>query len=118
DGTPGVIEASFTYGSSLYELEGTRGRLSLAGHVSQRVGGRLDLALRSATGAVGGQSPHEGVLDPPPPLFAHPPQVEPFAPWVFPGQGPVSAGRRPLHELLVADAVRESIRTGRRVEVV
>jgi predicted dehydrogenase len=118
DGTPGVIEASFTYGSSLYELEGTRGRLSLAGHVSQRIVGRLDLALRSATGAVAEQSTHEVVPDSLPHFYNYQREAEHFSRCVLTGQEPVSSGRKALHELLVADAVRESIQTGRRVEVV
>ncbi|HEY3111089.1 MAG TPA: Gfo/Idh/MocA family oxidoreductase, partial [Chloroflexota bacterium] len=35
DGTPGVVEGCFTHGASLIELEGTRGRLALSGHISQ-----------------------------------------------------------------------------------
>jgi predicted dehydrogenase len=122
DGTPGVIEASFTYGSSLYELEGTRGRLSLAGHVSQRIGGRLDLALRlgtgaSATGAVTEQSTHEIVPESLPHFYNYQREVEHFSQCVLTGEEPVSSGRKALHELFVTDAVRESIQTGCQVDV-
>ena len=45
DGTPGVIEANFTFNSSNYELEGTRGRFTLTGHITQLIAGRLDAEL-------------------------------------------------------------------------
>ena len=117
DGTPGVIEASFTYGSSLYELEGTRGRLSLAGHVSQRIGGRLDVALRAAAGGVAEQGTHEIVPDSLPHFYNYQREVEHFADCIRAGVEPVSSGRKALHELLVTDAVRASVGTGRQVEV-
>ncbi|WP_041425297.1 Gfo/Idh/MocA family protein [Thermobaculum terrenum] len=41
DGTPGVIEAGFTYLSSLIELEGSHGRLTIEGHITQAVQGRV-----------------------------------------------------------------------------
>src|SRR5919106_1399944 len=45
DDTPGVIEANFTFTSSNYELEGTRGRFNLTGHITQLIAGRLDAEL-------------------------------------------------------------------------
>ena len=40
-----MIEANFTFTSSNYELEGTRGRCNLTGHVTQLIAGRVDAEL-------------------------------------------------------------------------
>ncbi len=118
DGTPGVIEASFTYSSSLYELEGTHGRLSLQEHVSQSIGGRLELALRSGDrGPMSEQGSHEIVRDALPHFYNYQREVEHFSTCVLTGEEPVSSGRKALHELHVIDAVRESIQSGRQVDV-
>jgi glucose-fructose oxidoreductase len=118
-GTPGVVEANFTFGSSHYELEGTRGRLALSGHVSQLIGGRLDAEL---WGDAKGRSVAERIVhevEPAglPPFANYLGEVEHFADRVLAGREPIAAGRVAVGDLAVADAVRESLRTGCRVEI-
>ena len=118
DGTPGVIEANFTYLSSHIELEGTLGRLSLVGHITQLVEGRLDVerwlpGQRKAAERV----VHEVVPEGLPHFFNYLAEVEHFGACIVQDREPISSGRKAVADLLVADAVRESIRTGRRVNV-
>jgi predicted dehydrogenase len=118
DGTPGVIEASFTHGASLIELEGTRGRLSLSGHFSQNVAGRLDLALRfPGQRHVAEQASHEITPDGLPHFYNYLREIEHLSECILADREPISPGREAVAELVVTDAVQESLRTGRRVEI-
>ncbi|MBA2595710.1 MAG: Gfo/Idh/MocA family oxidoreductase, partial [Chloroflexia bacterium] len=119
DGTPGVIEANFTFGSSHYELEGTRGRLTLSGHVSQLIGGRLDAEIWSDTKPrqLAERISHEVVPAGLPEFANYLGEVAHFAECVLTGKEPIASGRIAAGDLQVADAVRESLRTGARVEL-
>lgn len=118
DGTPGVIEGCFTHGSSLVELEGTEGRLELRDHITQAVSGRLDVSLRLPDQRrVGQRATHEVVPEGLPHFFNYLREIEHFSRCVLTGEEPVSSGRRAVAELEVADAVRESLHSGRRVEI-
>jgi predicted dehydrogenase len=118
DGTPGVVEGCFTHGASLIELEGTRGRLALSGHISQACAGQLELSIRQpGQRAVGERAIHEVVPDGVPHFLNYQRELEHFSSCVLTGQEPRAAGREAVAELDVADAVRESIRTGRRVDL-
>lgn len=117
--TPGVIEANFTFGSSHYEIEGTRGRLALSGHISQLIGGKLEAELWSGPKArhVSERIVHEVVPEGLPEFANYLGEVEYFAECVRAGTEPIAAGRVAVGDLAVADAVRESLRSGCRVEV-
>jgi predicted dehydrogenase len=118
DGTPGVIEATFTYAASHIELEGTRGRLALIGHVTQAIAGRLEVELwMPGQHAVGEQITHEIVPGGLPHFYNYLGEVEHFGDCILNEETPVSSGREALHEMLVADATRESIRSDRRIEL-
>lgn len=111
DDTPGVLEATFTHGSSLIELEGTNGRLALDGHISQGPTGRLDVRLR------GERLSYEND----PAVLSHflpyQNEFEHFSACIQNGEEPIAAGRDVLHEMALADAVRTSIETGHAVDV-
>lgn len=119
DGTPGVIEANFTFSSSHYELEGTRGRLSLTGHVTQLIDGRLEAELwtGSRPRRVSERVSHDVVPSGLPEFANYLGEVEHFAECVLHDREPIPSGRSAVADLEVADAVRESLRTGARVEV-
>jgi predicted dehydrogenase len=119
DNTPGVIEANFTFNSSNYELEGTRGRFNLTGHITQLIAGRLDAELwpDAKPRRVSERVSHEIVPTGLPEFANYLGEVEHFADCVFEDREPISSGRIAVVDLQVADAVRESLRTGRRVEV-
>jgi predicted dehydrogenase len=119
DGTPGVIEASFTFNSSNYELEGTRGRINLTGHITQLIAGRLDAELwpDMKPRRVSERVTHEVVPAGLPEFANYLGEVEHFADCVRSGCEPISSGRIAVGDLAVADAVRESLRSGKRVEV-
>jgi glucose-fructose oxidoreductase len=119
DGTPGVIEANFTFNSSLYELEGTRGRFNLTGHITQLFGGRLDAELwpNVKPRRVAERVVHEVVPGGLPEFANYQGEVEHFAECVMCDKEPISSGRIAVGDLAVADAVRDSLRTGKRVEV-
>ncbi len=119
DGTPGVIEANFTFNSSNYELEGTQGRFTLAGHITQLIAGRLDAELWPDVKPrrVSERVSHEVVPAGLPEFANYLGEVEHFADCIRSGQEPISSGRIAVGDLAVADAVRESLRTGKRVEV-
>jgi predicted dehydrogenase len=119
NGTPGAIEAGFTFGSSHYELEGTHGRLTLSGHISQRIGGRLDAELWAGRRPrqVSERVTHEVVAAGLPEFANYLGEVEHFADCIKSGQEPIAAGRNGVLDLEVADAVRESLRTGARVDL-
>jgi len=119
DGTPGVIEANFTFNSSNYELEGTTGRFNLTGHITQLIAGRLDAELwpdvkpRRVSERVTHEVEPAGLPD-----FAnYLGEVEHFAGCVANDTEPISSGRIAVGDLAVADAVRESLQTGKRAEV-
>ncbi|MCA9877571.1 MAG: Gfo/Idh/MocA family oxidoreductase [Thermomicrobiales bacterium] len=119
DGTPGSFEANFTFRSSAYEVEGTQGRLDLRGHITQLIAGRLDAVVwrEGEHPAVSQRVSHEVVPAGLPEFANYLGEVAHFADCVRNGQEPISSGRIALGDLAVADAVRESLRTGRRVEV-
>ena len=119
DGMPGVIEANFTFNSSNYELEGTRGRFALTGHISQLIGGRLDAELWPDVKPrrVSERVSHEVVPTGLPEFANYLGEVEHFADCVLCDKEPISSGRIAVGDLAVADAVRESLRSGKRVEV-
>ena len=119
DGTPGVIEANFTFPSSHYELEGTRGRLVLSGHVSQLIDGRMDAELWTASKprGIAERISHEVVPAGLPEFANYLGEVEHFAECVLSDREPSASGRVAVGDLQVADAVRESLRTGARVEL-
>jgi predicted dehydrogenase len=119
DGTPGVIEANFTFNSSSYELEGTRGRFTLAGHITQVIAGRLDAELWPGVKPrrVSERVCHEVVPGGLPEFANYLGEVEHFADCVLGDKEPISSGRIAVGDLAVADAVRESLRTGKRIEV-
>lgn len=110
DETPAVVEAGFTYSSSLIELEGVTGRLSLSGHISQAVAGRLEVEFWSPdSGRVGERLVHELVPDGLPHFANYLHEVEHFARCVFKGSEPVASGRIALADMRVVDAIRTSI---------
>ena len=117
DGTPGVIEANFTFMSSHYELEGTRGRLVLTGHVAQLIDGRMEAALwgPARPRRVAQRIRHEVVPDGMPEFANYLGEVEHFADCVLNDREPIASGRIAVADLQVADAVRESLRSGCRV---
>jgi predicted dehydrogenase len=118
DGTPGVIEAAFTFVSSTVELEGTRGRLTLEGHVTQATRGRLDVELwLSHPRKPSERLTHE--IDPAglPEFYNYLAEVEHFAGCILRDEEPISAGRKAVADLQVTDAVRESLRGGARVHL-
>ena len=118
DGTPGVIEGSFTYTASTVELEGTRGLLSLERHITQAIEGRLDVALRfPGQRGVSERITHE--IDPSklPHFYNYWREVEHFSHCILTDQEPLPSGRRVVAEMMVADAVRESLKSGQRVEL-
>lgn len=117
--TPGVIEANFTFNSSNYEIEGVRGHLDLTGHVTQAIAGRLDAQLWPDVKPrrISEVLSHEVVTAGLPEFFNYLGEVEHFADCIFTGTEPMSSGRIATGDLAVADAVRESLRTGKRVEV-
>jgi predicted dehydrogenase len=119
DGTPGVIEANFTFNSSNYELEGTQGRFTLAGHITQLIAGRLDAELWPDVKPrrISERVSHEVVPAGLPEFANYLGEVEHFADCIRNDQEPMSSGRIAVGDLAVADAVRESLRTGKRVEV-
>jgi predicted dehydrogenase len=118
-GTPGVVEANFTFTSSTYELEGTRGRLSLTGHITQLIDGRLEAELWSGgkPRRVSERIVHEVVPEGLPEFANYLAEVEHFADCVMNDTEPISSGRIAVGDLEVADAVRESLRTGTQIEV-
>jgi glucose-fructose oxidoreductase len=110
DDTPAVIEAGFTYSSSLIELEGTEGRLSLSGHISQSVAGRLEVEFWGRdSGRTGERLVHELVPDALPHFGNYLNEVEHFAQCVFEDSEPVASGRIALADMKVVDAIRISI---------
>jgi predicted dehydrogenase len=119
DGTTGAVEANFTFGSSDYEVEGVGGRLALRRHISQRIDGELEAELwespraRSAAQRIR----HEVVPAGLPEFANYLGEVEHFADCIRHGREAISAGRIAVGDLEVADAVRESLRTGCRVEL-
>ncbi len=119
DGTPGVIEANFTFMSSQYELEGTRGRLALTGHVTQLFDGRLEAELWGSARPrrVVQRVSHEVAPGALPEFANYLGEVEHFADCVLNDREPIATGRIAVGDLQVADAVRESLRTGCRVEL-
>jgi D-xylose 1-dehydrogenase (NADP+, D-xylono-1,5-lactone-forming) len=119
DDTPGVIEANFTFTSSNYELEGTRGRLNLTGHITQLIAGRLDAELwpDAKPRLVSEKISHEVVPAGLPEFANYLGEVEHFADCVANNTEPISSGRIAVGDLAVADVVRESLRTGSTIEV-
>ncbi len=119
DDTPGVIEANFTFNSSNYELEGTRGRCTLTGHITQLIAGRVDAELwpDAKPRRVSELFSHEVVPAGLPEFANYLGEVEHFADCVANDTEPISSGRIAVGDLAVADAVRESLLTGRRIEV-
>jgi predicted dehydrogenase len=118
DGTPGVIEGCFTHGASLIELEGTRGRLVLSGHISQACTGHLELLIcQPGQRLVGERVTHDVVPDGVPHFLTYQRELEHISWCISTGEEPRAAGSGAVAELVVADAVRESIRTGRRVDL-
>lgn len=119
DGSPGSIEANFTFNSSNYELEGTKGRLDLRGHITQVIAGRLDAEIWRdvRTRAISQRVSHEVIPAGLPEFANYLGEVEHFADCVRNDREPISSGRIAVGDLAVADAVRESLRTGQRVEV-
>ena len=118
DGTPGVIEATFTYGASHIELEGTQGRLILTGHITQAIEGRLEVELwMPGSRKVGEKITHEIIPENLPHFYNYLGEVEHFGDCIATGKEPISSARHAVHELAVADAIRESILTGKRVEL-
>lgn len=119
DGTPGVIEANFTFGSSNYELEGTTGRFTLSRHITQLIDGKLEgeLWFNRRPRNVSQRILHE--VDPSglPEFANYLGEVEHFAGCILNDTEPMPAGRLAVGDLVVADAVRESLRTGCRVEL-
>ena len=57
DGTPGVIEANFTFTSSNYELEGTRGRRLLNGEPAVKIHGQF-IPVRARVDRIESMSAH------------------------------------------------------------
>jgi xylose dehydrogenase (NAD/NADP) len=119
NGTPGSIEANFTFTSSNYELEGTSGRLDLRGHITQLIAGKMNAELwrDEKPRHIAQRVSHE--VDPAglPEFFNYLGEVEHFAECLATGTEPISSGRIAVGDLAVADAVRESLRTGTRVKV-
>ena len=120
DGTPGSIEANFTFNSSNYELEGSKGRLNLQGHITQLIAGRMDADIWRDVRprAISQRVSHEVVPTGLPEFANYLGEVEHFADCVQQDREPISAGRIAVGDLAVADAVRESLQTGKRVDVV
>ena len=119
DGTIGVVEANFTFRSSDYEVEGTSGRLTLRRHVTQLIDGVMDAELYADPRAreASERVRHEVVPAGLPAFANYLGEVEHFADCLRHGNEPVSAGRVAVLDLEVADAVRESLRTGARVSL-
>ncbi|MGH2561065.1 MAG: Gfo/Idh/MocA family protein [Thermomicrobiales bacterium] len=119
DGTPGVVEASFTFGSSTYELEGTRGRLCLNGHITQLIGGTLEAELWPdfRPRRVSERISHEVVPAALPEFYNYLGEVTHFASCILNDTTPLPSGASAITDLDVADAVRDSLRTGTRVEL-
>jgi xylose dehydrogenase (NAD/NADP) len=119
NGTPGTFEANFTFTSSNYEVEGTHGRLDLRGHITQLIAGRLDAEIWRDVRprAVSQRVSHEVVPAGLPEFANYLGEVEHFADCVECDVEPISSGRIAVGDLAVADAVRESLQTGKRVDV-
>lgn len=119
DDTPGVIEANFTFMSSQYELEGTRGRLALTGHVTQLFDGRMEAEIWGGARPrrVVQRASHEVAPGALPEFANYLGEVEHFADCVLNDREPIAVGRIAVGDLQVADAVRESLRTGCRVDL-
>lgn len=116
DGTPGVIEANFTFTSSNYEIEGTRGRLVLSGHVTQLIRGRLEAELWLPKSREVSERIHH-VVEPAglPEFYNYLAEVEHFTDCVISGEVLAAPGVRAVHDLMVTDAVQQSLKTGARV---
>jgi predicted dehydrogenase len=118
EGVPGVIEGCFTHISSLIEVEGTEGRLTLSGHITQAIAGRLEVELRFPGQRGPGQRiVHEVIPEGLPHFHNYLREFEHFSQCIATGAEPISSGRRAVAELVVTDAVRQSIREGRRIEL-
>lgn len=118
DGTPGVIEGAFTYPSSLIEIEGTKGRLALSGHITQAIAGSLSVELKfPGERQVGERATHEINSDGLPHFYNYLREIEHFSTCIREDEEPVSSGRKAVAELVVTDAVREAIEHGERVEI-
>lgn len=118
DGTPGVIEATFTYNASHIELEGSRGRLTLTGHITQQAQGHLDVELwlpgqHKASEHIMHNVVPEGV----PHYYNYLREVEHFSECILTDKEPISSGNKALHEMRVVDAVRTSLRSGQTVKL-
>jgi predicted dehydrogenase len=100
-------------------LEGTRGRCNLTGHITQLIAGRVDAELwpDAKPRRVSEMFSHEVVPEGLPEFANYLGEVEHFADCVANNTEPISSGRIAMGDLAVADAVRESLRTGSRVEV-
>lgn len=117
DGTPGAIEAGFTFSSSLIELEGTRGRLSLTGHITQSTAGRLDVQIYGEGRHLSEQVGHEVIPDGTSHFQNYQREVAHFSQSILDGTPHLASGAVALRDLLVTDAVRASIHSGRRTGV-
>lgn len=118
DGTPGVIEGCFTHRSSRIEIEGENGRLTLDGHITQAIAGQLSVELSfPGQRQVGERLSHE--IDPTglPHFYNYLREIEHFSRCIGEDQEPVASGRKAVAELVVTDAVRQSIETGTRVDL-
>jgi predicted dehydrogenase len=117
DGTPGVIEGSFTHDASLVEIEGSRGRLVLRDHFSQTCTGVLELVASDPQTRLPVRMRHETVPDGTAHDDSYRREIEHFCDCVINGGEPQASGRTVLAELVVADAVRASLERGCRVTI-
>jgi predicted dehydrogenase len=118
DGTPGIVEGAFTHSSSLIEIEGTTGRLALSGHITQAIAGHLTVELKfPGQRQIGERVAHEINPEGLPHFYNYLREIEHFSECVRQDREPVSSGRKSVAELVVTDAVRESIQRGERVEI-
>lgn len=118
DDTPGIIEATFTYSGSLIELEGTRGRLVLSGHFGQKTIGHLDIQLHQPDQRdVAERITHVIEQDQLPHFHNYLGEVEHFGRCLLDGEEPLASGAKAVADLMVTDAVLESLHSGRRVDL-
>ena len=118
EGIPGIVEASFTYGSSYFELEGTQGRLTLTDHITQEALGHLRIEhWLPGQHEVAERITHDIEPKGVPHYYNYLREVEHFSTCIFTNAEPIASGNKALHEMKVVDAVRASLRSGQMVKI-
>lgn len=118
DNIPGVIEATFTYSASHIELEGTRGRLTLTGHITQQAQGHLQVELwQRGRNVVSERLVHDVVPEGIPHYYNYLGEVEHFGECILTDKEPISSGNKALHEMRVVDAIRASLHSGQMIKL-